>query len=373
MTIVQNGRPATGSADADHPLARQLPGWAYADERLFGQEMSTIFARSWQYAGRHERVPEPGDYFTTQVARDPIIVLRAPDGTLQAFHNVCPHRGMRLLDGDGRCKRIVCPYHAWSFNHDGALHHIPKRREYFPGVEDDAVALQPASVAVWRGFVFVNPDPDAEPLLSYLADFPAFLDQHHEPYEDLVEIATFRFDEPVNWKLLVENYVEDYHFGFVHPGTLKVFDFENVKTMPTGPHCRVLMPYRARPPEGHCKYAWDASGPSYQGYIFPGTTVQTAKNHMSLFRFVPISAQRTLIEIPILQTPAQMLEYPVDLAELEIDVTNDMEEDFVICRALQSNVASRAYRVNAVALEHELGVAHFQRMWRQYMGDGGEH
>jgi len=76
----------------------------------------------------------------------------------------------------------------------------------------------PAAVEVWRGLIFVHPQPDlAEPLRSFLADFPSFLDEYSEPYEDLHEICRVVFDEPTNWKILVENYVEDYHFGYVHP------------------------------------------------------------------------------------------------------------------------------------------------------------
>jgi phenylpropionate dioxygenase-like ring-hydroxylating dioxygenase large terminal subunit len=349
-------------------LAYQLPGTMYDDDRVFTQEMTSIFQHSWQYVGRVEQVDEPGRYFTTAIGQEPLAILRAASGQLRAFHNVCPHRGSRLLDGAGACgKLIVCPYHAWSFEHDGTAHKIPKQDEYFPALELSQVTLAPAAVEQWRGFVFANPDPDAEPLTEYLAGFPAFLDGYGHRYEDLRQIACFRYDEQVNWKILVENYVEDYHFGFVHPRTLKVFDFEHVQTLPTGRHTRVLMPYRQQPPSGACKYPWDDSGPSYQGYVFPGTTFQTAKNHVSLFRITPISATRTVIEVPVFQTPEQAEQDPLDLAELYADVTSDMEEDFVVCRQLQVNVRSSRYRIGALAIEHERGVGHFQRTWRQYM------
>jgi phenylpropionate dioxygenase-like ring-hydroxylating dioxygenase large terminal subunit len=360
------------AASNERPSPRRGPllsGAAYADDQVFEHELLRIFHRTWQYVGREDLVRAPGTFFTTVVGREPILVLRGHDGQLRAFHNVCPHRGARLLEGAGACKAIVCPYHAWRFNQDGSLANIPKR-EYFGDVPLDEASLAPASVDIWRGFVFVNPLADAPPLLAHLGEFVDFLGGYSQPLEDLRLVTTVTFDEAVNWKIVVENYVEDYHFTFLHPGTLKVFDFDGVRTLPTGPHIRILMPYRKEAPQGHCKYPWEPSGASYQGYIFPNLTVQTAGNHVSLFKIVPVSARRTIIEIPIFQTPEQAEKHPLNVADLEADVKRDMEEDFVVCRNLQRNVSATRYRTRTLAGEHELGVAHFQKTWSAYVDSG---
>jgi len=345
----------------------QLPGHAYCDERIFESELTTIFRSTWHLAGHESEIAKPGDFTTVHVGADPLVLWRAGDGSIRAYHNVCPHRGMRLLDGKGACETIVCPYHAWTFDQEGAALSIPRKAEMAP-VCAPAPGLAPATVELWRGWVFVHPSPPlAVPLGDALAGFPAFLDQYAERYEELREVARVSFDEAVNWKIIVENYVEDYHFGYVHPKTLRVFDFKGVRTLPTGDHIRVYMPYRAEPPGGDCKYPWEPNGGSYQGYLFPGATFQTAKNHVSIFRIVPMAPERTRIEIPVYQTPSQSARFPVDVAALEADIRNDMEEDFVICRALQSNVRSQRFHTQALAGEHELGVAHFQSVWRRYL------
>ncbi len=348
-------------------ITEQLPGSFYIDDDIFKQEMKFIFQSTWQLVGREENIPHPGDYLTTTLGQEPIVIFRDEENKLRAYYNVCPHRGARMLQGKGNCKTIICPYHAWTFDCRGQLLHIPQQTNFFPDVNTNDIQLFAAAVDSWRGFIFVNPTPNAPPLLDYLADFPDFLNQYEESYEELKEVVTYVFDEPVNWKILVENYVEDYHFGMVHPVTLKAFDFQKVETLPTGLHCRVYMPYRNQAPKTPSKYPWEAAGASYQGYIFPSMMIQTAKNHVSIFRVIPISSQRTLIEIPIYQTPAQREKYPLDLEVLKADVHRDMEEDFVICRLLQANVQSRHYRISALANQHELGISHFHKTWRSCM------
>ncbi|WP_449431392.1 aromatic ring-hydroxylating oxygenase subunit alpha [Pseudomonas putida] len=343
-----------------------LPGSYYNDEVIFKKELKYLFSRTWQYVCREDELRERGSYLTVTLGREPILLMRGQDNKLRAYHNICPHRGARLLQGKGKCQGIICPYHAWRFHDDGRLHHIP-RKKWFSDLNIDNLSLRPASVDSWRGFVFVNPVQNCTPLKTWLANYDSYLNQYEFRYEDMIEIDRFVFDEAVNWKILVENYVEDYHFAYVHPQTLGAFDFNSVQTLRCGAHIQIPMPYKNTPPRGHSKYQWAANGVSRQGFIFPLLTVQPAINHLSLFIIKPVSAERTIIEIPVYQTAAQRQSHPLDLDELKHDIFNDMEEDFVICRSLQINTHSSRFSINALADKHEHGVKIFQDTWRRFM------
>lgn len=348
-------------------IEKQIPRQWYFDEELFYLENENLLGRSWSYVCRKEELSTVGSYVTAQLGKEQVLVLRKKDMTLAAFHNVCPHRGARILEGKGICDKLKCPYHAWIFDENGDTHHVPKSSWFGPCTDFTELKLRSAAVKVWKGFIFVNPSTECEEFEEWIGDYGEYLDGCQIDYEELEEVSRFTFDEQINWKLIVENYVEDYHFAYVHPKTLAAFDFSRVRTLPTKNHIRIPMPYKRTPPVGHSKYPWQHGSVSRQGFIFPTLTLQPATNHLSLFIIKPISANRSVIEIPVYQTPQQRINYPIDLALLKRDIENDMEEDFAICRALQINTQSSHYSVNVLAGEHELGVKHFHETWRSFM------
>jgi len=346
-----------------------LPGYYYSDPKVFAHELKTIWRSTWQFVGREEDLPYPGDYLTYVIGEEPIFVIRTPDGQLKAMHNVCPHRGARLLNGQGNCGLVRCPYHAWTFDLEGKLRGV-SQPTLFPNLDKSAIHLLQARVDTWGGFIFVNPDPEGEPLMAYLAGFPDYLKQYKQPWEALRQVACWSYEEPINWKFVVENYVEDYHFATAHSQSLQVFDYRGIRTTLTGRHCQVHVPYADNPPEGSRLFSWEPQGVSYQGYIFPNIMVNTAKDHVSVFRLVPLNPVRTSIEVLIYQTPAQAEEFPRDQASFQANFDQVMEEDFAVCRLLQAGVNSRAYQVAQLADEHELGVAHFHKVLSNFYGRG---
>src|SRR3954470_9451401 len=149
--------------EPDLARAATLPAAWYRGEEMLALEKERIFATTWQLVGRTADVVRPGDFFTADVVGEPIVVTRGTDGVLRAFYNVCRHRAGNVAAGKGNRKSLQCRYHGWTYALDGALITTPE----FDGVEDFDKAnycLHPVRVETWGPFVFVNLDPDADPL-----------------------------------------------------------------------------------------------------------------------------------------------------------------------------------------------------------------
>ena len=125
-----------------------LPADWYADPAIQRLEGERIFARTWQYAGRADRVVKPGDFFTCFAGQIPIVVVRDTEGVLRGFVNVCRHRGHLIAEGEGNRKALQCPYHAWTYDLDGSLRRAP-RSEREPGFDPSGFSLLPVSVGTW--------------------------------------------------------------------------------------------------------------------------------------------------------------------------------------------------------------------------------
>ena len=166
---------------------------------------------------------DPGDYVAAFVADTPIVVVRGGKGELRAFHNLCRHRGMVMLEGWGNVdSSIDCIYHQWRYDLEGALKVVPQRKEQFPELDLDAWGLLPAALDVWHGMVFVNPDPAAPSLHSYLSALTESLGSFRPGL--LAQVAHDLIDARCNWKLFVENHVDVYHLWYLHEQTLGDFD-----------------------------------------------------------------------------------------------------------------------------------------------------
>ena len=199
-----------------------LPGWIYRDADFLAAERERVFASSWQIVCHLNDIPRPGDYHTLDFMGEPLVALRTALG-VKAFFNVCRHRASRLLDGNaGHCAgRIVCPYHAWTYDLDGRLTAVPHRNE-FGDFSFDQYGLKPLDCEVYRGFVFVRLAPG----LPSVADMFAPFDQELAPYafEELQPLGrvTLR-TRYVNWKNVTDNYSDAMHIPVAHPGLTRLF------------------------------------------------------------------------------------------------------------------------------------------------------
>jgi len=200
--------------------AEPMPVWCYTSLAFYRREVERVFHKVWNFIGAADRLRRPGDYFTITFTGVPVIVLRDTEGQLRAFANSCRHRGSALLESEGNCHRIVCPYHSWSYDLDGRLAGAPQMHKT-QGFDAADYGLVPIALDSWGGFLFINFDPNAEPLAAYLGDLP----ERVAPYR-LDEMACARRKEYVidcNWKLFVENAKESYHIATVHRQTINKY------------------------------------------------------------------------------------------------------------------------------------------------------
>ena len=206
--------------------ASTLPGRLFSDAAVYDQEVDRLFRRSWVCLGREDEFEGPGSFRTYEIGGSGIVVLRTSAGELRGYHNVCRHRGTRLLEepaGSG-LKRILCPYHAWSYDLDGRVVGTPHMGE---AEQFDRAEFHLYSIAVdaWRGFVFANLDPKPTPLLESLGGLPDQL--RHFPLERLRRTHRVEYDIHANWKLIIQNANECYHCPGVHPQLVKITPYRS--------------------------------------------------------------------------------------------------------------------------------------------------
>jgi phenylpropionate dioxygenase-like ring-hydroxylating dioxygenase large terminal subunit len=207
-------------------LARGLTlpvGW-YTDPAVLRLEEERIFRRSWQYAGRLDQIEQPGDFFTYRAGHIPAVLVRDRAGAVNAFVNVCRHRGAEVvLDDAGHRETLQCHYHAWTYDLDGSLRAAP-RSDREPGFDRDELSLLRVQVDTWGPFVFVNPDAEARPLAETLGELPALVASAGIDVHALRFRMRAPFELAANWKIVCENFLECYHCSVAHPSFSAVVD-----------------------------------------------------------------------------------------------------------------------------------------------------
>jgi choline monooxygenase len=197
--------------------ARGMPPEIYTSPDVLALEQQHLFRAEWVCVGRASAIAELGAYLTYEIAGQPIIILRDRAGAVRAFSNVCLHRMSVLLEGRGRTSAIVCPYHAWTYDLDGALRGAP-HMERTPGFCKDDYRLPELRTDTWLGWIYVTLNPEIAPVAERLTQLSELIGRYH--MEDYIE--TFR-DELVwdtNWKILAENFMESYHLPTLHRATI---------------------------------------------------------------------------------------------------------------------------------------------------------
>ena len=315
----------------------------YTDPTVFETERSALFARTWSLVASAGELGLPGSYVTATPAGIPLVVIRGEDGVLRAFHNVCRHRGITLLEGSGRTGRFVtCPYHQWTYGSDGSLIRVPQREEQFCSLDRGNFGMVAASVAEWGGMVFANPSSRAPSLHEAMAGLDDRLNAFAP--ESLQEVAVVHYEAACNWKLLVENHIDVYHLWNLHSKTLSGFDHRAFRWESLGDNWWSLEPMKRSPEHRIGAYL-----------LFPNLMLVTTDDYFATYDATPLGPGRTVLTLRV-RAPEG-----ADGAALVAAVRSFMSEDVDACERMQRGASSPHFTVGALASTHEEPIRRFHR------------
>ena len=285
-----------------------LPAWTYGSRDLTEIEKDVLFRRHWQLACHQSDVPEPGDFQCLDMVGERAVILRGKDGVIRAFHNLCRHRGSRVVAEDrGHCKHVItCPFHGWSYDFEGTLR-SPFRPRSLPDLDPVAYGLKPIEMEIWLGFVFIRFLPGEQPSVAevmapYHEEAAAYRTDTMVPVFDKL----WRQEMAVNWKSVRDVDNEGYHVPIAHPGLQDLYGKKYYDEPPVGGANRSFGPFNDEPARlwsvRHYKEilpemtnlppanrrAW-----LYLG-LFPNTVIGLYPDSMIFYQEYPVTENRTV-------------------------------------------------------------------------------
>jgi choline monooxygenase len=354
--------------DADVARAWTLPSNLYTDSTIFAVEKEKIFARSWQVVGHHDQVANAGDYFTTELVGEPLLVVRGTDGKLRAFYNVCRHRAGPPAEGCGSRKLFRCGYHGWTYDLEGALISATEI-EGVEGFRAEDFALAPVRVEEWFNFIFVNLDRDARPLRESLGELQQQAEKFSFGGMKLFERRAYEME--CNWKTYVDNYLEGYHLPSVHPALNRELDYNAYVVEPYAGYVRQFSPIRgAQPGDTTPRRYQEAREDLTTDYfwIFPNWMLNCYPDNISLNIVLALAPERSLA---IFEWYLPEREHGSAAAKASVEFSDQIQiEDVGICERVQKNLRSRSYSRGRFSVKQEKGVHAFHRMYTEWMKRG---
>jgi len=305
------------SPDAGRSLS--LRADAYTEQKWFDTDLRAILARNWQWVCHVEALRTPGSYIATQIAGQPIVVVRDRDGVLRAFYNVCKHRAHELLSGSGTTTRIMCPYHAWVYKLDGQLVRAPET-EHLEDFNTGDICLDEVQVEEFCGFVYVNLDPAAKSLSEQTGSLETEIRHWAPDIENLTFGRRLTYDIKSNWKNVIDNFLECYHCPTAHKDFCELVDMDTYKVTTYGIYSSHMAEAGKAP-----NSAYDVSNATVKTHavwwLWPTTCLMRypGRSSMIVLNVIPMGPERTL------ETYDFYLETP-DPDTMELDAMRYIDE-----------------------------------------------
>jgi choline monooxygenase len=349
------------SFDPDLPLdqARTIPAPWYSDPEIHAAECRTVFGQTWQAVGRADQVREPGQFFTADVAGEPLVVVRGGDGELRGFFNVCRHRAARVMpDAGGRATRLRCRYHGWTYDLCGRLRGAPE----FDGVADfrrEDNGLPPVAVAAWGPLVWAHLGTPAEPLANYLAPLPERTASMK--LDSLRFVARREYRLGCNWKVFVDNYLDGgYHVNTVHPGLAGVLDYSQYRTDIAGNTAVQVSPLQ--PSKDEVVSGVRAGANAYYWWVFPNFMMNVYEGVMDTNLVLPLGPDACRVVFDFYFADAGPPGEEAFRAR-SMEVGHQIQlEDVGICEEVQRGLKSRSFDTGRFSVRREAAGYHFHRL-----------
>ncbi len=380
--IIENYNPNVPLHEASTPPA----SW-YKDPRVLEFEQRTVFSRSWQIVGRTDQVRDLRQYFTSEIAGEPILVIRGNDSVLRGFFNVCRHHAAAVMtNSEGKTENLRCPYHGWTYDLTGALIHTPE----FTGVanfDHSANGLVPIQVAEWQNWVFAKLEPTGSSLIEFLG---SDLIGHLEPvpsinsgpdtFGKLSVTLSPSMGEPAegnlgrlnwferrsyvlncNWKVFVDNYLDGgYHVPHIHGGLSSVLDNSKYKIETGERFCLQSSPIAVDRGETqtaavrrgeHARYFW----------IYPNLMINVYEGVMDTNLVIPRGVDKTEVIFDYYFTDVSESSREKNLASIAVS-EQIQSEDVATCESVQRGLNSCAYDTGRLSVRREAGEHLFHRL-----------
>jgi phenylpropionate dioxygenase-like ring-hydroxylating dioxygenase large terminal subunit len=324
-----------------------LPYDRYVNPQVFNEERKKIFSKNWILVGHTSQVKNIGDFFTFEVAGEPIIVTRGTDGELRAFYNICPHRGTIVERSEqGNKKVLQCVYHGWTFNLDGKLHRAPNFKTNELG---DHSCMRSIRLEVHRAMIFVNLDPAAPAFAVAYREFADELQRY--PFLDaLLLVKENRRLIEANWKAVVDNFLECDHCPIAHPAFAKTFDMTKYSLVPCDKFSYQCSNVQGKDESASVRFYW--VWPNMMVSVYPGS------GNMTTTQLIPIEAGKTMAVYRYYFTDVNITKEEEEMIRF---VDQVREEDFELVELLQSGFHSQAFK-NGIYSPTEHAIEHFHQM-----------
>ncbi len=340
--------------------ASTIPAPWYRDPRIEELERCSVFGTSWQVVGRLDQVCEKGEFFTADVAGEPIVVVRGDDMQLRAFYNVCRHHAASVVpESQGCAKQFRCPYHGWTYGIDGSL----KGMVEFDGVCNFKRAdngLVPVRVDGWENFVFVNLDGHAAPLQQFLGAVPDLV----APLKLTKKLHYFdRRIYPLNcnWKVYVDNYLDGgYHVPHAHKGLSSVIEYTKYTIENFERACLQSSPLSSDA-NTSAGVAATRQGRAFYLWVYPNFMVNAYEGVMDTNLVLPLGPDEcaVIFDYYFADTSAVAEVHNKESIAVSEKV---QDEDMAICDAVQRGLHSRAYVAGRLSVRREAGEHLFHRL-----------
>ncbi len=350
-----------------------LPGWVYSNAAFYEQEQRKVLAPSWQVVCHLNDIPKAGDYHTFDFIGESIIVVRGQDGHPRAFNNVCLHRAARLLDGpSGHCGRVVCPYHAWTYDLQGQLIGVPFRDTY-PDLRITERKLPPVDLEVFMGFIFVRLEGGGPSVAEMMSPYAAEMAPYR--FEDLQPFGrvTLR-PRNVNWKNIGDNYSDGLHINVAHPGLTRLFG-KGYGVEASSWADKMWGQLLDEPSDNISERAYQAILPDVDYLpserkrlwtyfkLWPNVAFDIYPDQIDFMQWIPVSPTETLIREIAYAVPDQRREMKA-ARYLNWRINRQVNaEDTILVQRVQEGMASRRFEPGPLS-EQEVSLRSFGRRLR---------
>ena len=355
------------SYNPNAPLAQAstIPSTWYTDESIFELEKQTVFTHSWQFAARLDQLDNLGDYVTTDIGGEPIVIVRADDQALRGFFNVCRHHAAGVMTQEaGHASQMRCPYHGWTYSLEGELKGTPD----FSEVSDfDRMSngLVPIEIGTWENWIFARLDGgQVRHLNGSIENFlePNLIEQINSlALKNLKWLERRRYIVECNWKVFVDNYLAGcYHVPHLHKGLDSVLDYSNYTIENGERYCLQSSPMIRRADDDEIIDVRSGERALYY-WLYPNLMINCYEHVMDTNLVRPLSVDRTEVIFDFYFPDVSATVRERNRASIEVG-QRIQDEDVAICKSVQRGLNSRAYNAGRLSVRREAGEHLFHRL-----------